>query len=159
MSAQKGKKKVTLGYRMIEFLGRRFDELDKDKSGSLTLDELFALSDTGAADAERIMGKAQGCIKLSQILIFSPPHSLISSPKVYINIYIDRYLALIFPPLPGGGELNFIHPCLVVEELKAGGDYVIGRITFPCVRVCVCVSVSNLGFPNLGFQGFKVLKS
>jgi len=55
MSAQKGKKKVTLGYRMIEFLGRRFDELDKDKSGSLTLDELFALSDTGAADAERIM--------------------------------------------------------------------------------------------------------
>ena len=38
--------------------------------------------------------------------------------------------------------------------LKAGGDYVIGRITFPSVRLCVCVCVSNLGF-----QGFKVLKS
>jgi len=55
MSAKKGKKKVTLGYRMIEMLGKKFDELDKDKSGSLTLDELFALSDTGAADAEKIM--------------------------------------------------------------------------------------------------------
>ena len=57
MSAKKGKKKVTLGYRMIEMLGKKFDELDKDNSGSLTLDELFALSDTGAADAEKIMGK------------------------------------------------------------------------------------------------------
>merc|ERR1711962_479714 len=55
MSAKKGKKKVRLGYRMIEMLGKKFDELDKDNSGSLTLDELFALSDTGAADAEKIM--------------------------------------------------------------------------------------------------------
>ena len=60
MSAKKGKKKVTLGYRMIEMLGRKFDELDKDKNGSLTLDELFALSDTGAADAEKIMGNNFG---------------------------------------------------------------------------------------------------
>ena len=56
MSAKKGKKKVTLGYRMIEMLGRKFDELDKDGNGSLTLDELFALSDTGEADAHKIMG-------------------------------------------------------------------------------------------------------
>jgi len=44
-----------LGYRMIEMLGRKFDELDKDGNGSLTLDELFALSDTGVEDAEKIM--------------------------------------------------------------------------------------------------------
>jgi len=55
MSAAKGKKKVTLGYRMIEMLGKKFDELDKDGNGSLTLDELFVLSDTGSQDAEKIM--------------------------------------------------------------------------------------------------------
>jgi len=49
------KKKPTLGYRMIELLDKKFDELDKDGSGSLSLDELFALSDTGKDDAERIM--------------------------------------------------------------------------------------------------------
>jgi len=49
------KKKPTLGYRMIELLDKKFDELDKDGSGSLNLDELFALSDTGKDDAERIM--------------------------------------------------------------------------------------------------------
>jgi len=49
------KKKPTLGYRMIELLDKKFDELDKDKSGSLSLDELFALSDTGKDDAKRIM--------------------------------------------------------------------------------------------------------
>ena len=46
------KKKPTLGYRMIELLDKKFDELDKDGSGSLSLDELFALSDTGKDDAE-----------------------------------------------------------------------------------------------------------
>ena len=45
--------------------------------------------------------------------------------------------------------LMFLSP-----PLEAGGDYVIGRITFPCVRVSVRTCVSNLGF-----QGFKVLKS
>ena len=35
------KKKPTLGYRMIELLDKKFDELDKDKSGSLNLDELL----------------------------------------------------------------------------------------------------------------------
>ena len=43
--------------------------------------------------------------------------------------------------------------------LKAGGDYVIGRITFPCVCLCVCLCVSNLGFQGFKvsrFQGFKV---
>jgi len=49
------KKKPTLGYRMIELLDKKFDELDKDKSGSLNLDELFALSETGKDDAQRIM--------------------------------------------------------------------------------------------------------
>ena len=46
------KKKPTLGYRMIELLDKKFDELDKDGSGSLSLDELFALSDTGKEDAQ-----------------------------------------------------------------------------------------------------------
>ena len=54
---------------------------------------------------------------------------------------------------------NFLSP-----PLKAGGDYVIGWITFPSVRpclsvsvcVCLCLSVvSNLGFQ--GFQGFEIL--
>lgn len=49
------KKKPSLGYRMIELLDKKFDELDKDGSGSLSLDELFSLSDTGKDDAERIM--------------------------------------------------------------------------------------------------------
>jgi len=49
------KKKPTLGYRMIELLDKKFDELDKNGNGSLTLEELFALSDTGKDDAERIM--------------------------------------------------------------------------------------------------------
>jgi len=49
------KKKPTLGYRMIELLDKKFDDLDKDGSGSLSLDELFAISDTGKDDAQRIM--------------------------------------------------------------------------------------------------------
>jgi Ca2+-binding EF-hand superfamily protein len=49
------KKKATLGYRMISLLDAKFDELDRDNNGSLSLDELFALSDTGKDDAQRIM--------------------------------------------------------------------------------------------------------
>lgn len=55
MATTKKTKKPTLGYRMIESLDKKFDELDKDGNGSLNLDELFALSGTGKEDAERIM--------------------------------------------------------------------------------------------------------
>ena len=58
------KKKPTLGYRMIELLDKKFDELDKDKSGSLSLDELFALSDTGKDDA-KVCVINLGCVKMS----------------------------------------------------------------------------------------------
>ena len=40
-------KRITLGYRMIETLNRKFDEFDKDKNGVLSLDEILAMSDTG----------------------------------------------------------------------------------------------------------------
>ena len=40
-------KKITLGYRMIEMLNRKFDEFDKDKNGVLSLEEVLAMSDTG----------------------------------------------------------------------------------------------------------------
>ena len=49
-------------------------------------------------------------------------------------------------------------PGFLSPPLKAGGDYVIGLITFPSVRLCVCLSVC-VSVSNLGFQGFKVLKS
>ena len=55
------KKKPSLGYRMIELLDKKFDELDKDGSGSLSLDELFSLSDTGKDDAEVSLGFS--CLK------------------------------------------------------------------------------------------------
>merc|ERR1719193_1691094 len=48
-------KRITLGYRMIETLNRKFDEFDRDKNGVLSLDEILEMSDTDEKDAKQIM--------------------------------------------------------------------------------------------------------
>lgn len=47
--------RISLGYRMIELLNRKFEEFDADKNGVLTLNEILTMSDTNEDDAKLIL--------------------------------------------------------------------------------------------------------